>query len=147
MKMKYCFGIKGLIFCCLILTISVYKFISEGFSIINLFLLILTGIAFIGILVFYFVPIVEYDENGFNITRLFKKSNAYSWDEVSEVFSLKHGHWTQVIAKDGGAWFIISLAKNNYYDTLRDLLKYIPEEKFDALTLKRAKSKRRFYIA
>jgi hypothetical protein len=55
-------------------------------------------------------------------------------------------HWTQVITDDGYSWFISSLGKNNYYDTLRDLLKYIPEEKFDTLTLRRAKSNRRFYI-
>ena len=75
-----------------------------------------------------------------------RKPINYSWGDVKEVFSIGAMHWTQVVTKNEDTWFIGSMGKNNYHDTLRDLLKYIPEEKFDKLTLKRAKSNRRFYL-
>ena len=143
-------GIRGLIFGCILFLSTLSMFLNYTFNLFNLFGLVFGTFALLFSVYASVVPIVEYNNDGFeffkSIFKLFNKSAKYSWDKVGVVSSYHFTNITWVITKDGRPWFISSLGKNNYFDTLRDLAKYIPESKFDELTLKRVKIHKTFYL-
>ncbi len=149
MTKKYFLGIRLLLFSSILFVFYSYR-IFVGYSIFNIIGFSFGLLLFIfAVCTYFFIPFVEYDKSGYVLFPHFgilKKPRKYSWSDVEGVYSMWMDHWTNVGTKDGYVWIISSFAKDNYYDTLKDLLKYIPEEKFDKLTLKRAKSNRRFYL-
>jgi len=148
-KIKYYSGFRILVFIIIVFLGAIFKFLLSSFSLLNLSLLIVASL-FLLITVYYsFSPMAEYDEKGVIIYPFFKlsKPKELLWQDVKEVFSMKETYSTWIVAYNGQTWIVNSGNRNNYFDTLRDILKYLPEEKFDELTLKRAKGpKKRYFI-